>query len=379
MNVGGPARCVLNLTRGLSRRGFETVVASGTPEEREGDLSDRIAAAGGSLVRVPGLRRSPNLLADLKAVLFLKGQISRYRPHIVHTHTSKAGLVGRAAALLSGSPARLVHTFHGHVLDSYFGPLKSSCFREIERFLASRTDLIVAVTDSVRQELLLRHGVGQPSQYRVIPSGGQVAAQALAPGGGSALRRELGLSGGTVAGVVGRLCPIKGIDIFLAALPRVLDLVPEIESVLVGDGPLRRRLEKQAAALQRGGKVRFLGNRDDVGRLLGSFDFLVLPSFKEGLPTVLLEAAAAGIPIVASRIPGVTDLFCHEVSALLFDPGSPDGLAEAMVRIARDRGLRESLALGARQAVASVMSPDETVAAHESIYKKLCHGPINRL
>jgi len=379
MNVGGPARCVLNLTRGLSGRGFETLVAAGEPGRGEGDLSEQVALAGGRLVRVPGLRRSPALIGDLKALLFLKDQIARFRPHIVHTHTSKAGVVGRAAALLSPLPVRLVHTFHGHVLDSYFGPLRSSFFREIERRLAARTDVIVAVTGSVRDELLLRHGVGRPDQYSVIPSGGQVAPVPSSAEESESLCRELGIGGGLTVGVVGRLCPIKGIDLFLAALPRVLDRVPEINALLVGDGPQRRLYEKLAAQLPAEGRVRFLGNRDDVGRLLPIFDLLVLPSFKEGLPTVLLEAAAAGVPIAASRIPGVTDVFRHEVSALLFEPGSPDGLADAVVRIARNEGLCRSLARGARQAIGRVMKPDEAVAAHEALYKKMCHGPSDRL
>jgi glycosyltransferase involved in cell wall biosynthesis len=378
MNVGGPAGCVLNLTAGLAGCGFESVLAVGAVGSGEGDLSSRVEGAGGTLRRIPGMRRDLSPFGDLRALLALSKIIRSYRPHIVHTHASKAGFLGRAAAFLvrgrreSAPPfPRVVHTFHGHVLDGYFGSLKSSFFREIEGRLAERTDVIIAVTDSVRRELLERHRVGRAGQYLIIPSGGQSLPSPAGRGGHVDLRGDLGLGPGPVVAVIGRLVPIKGHDLLLAALDRITAALPDIEVLLIGDGPLRVRIERFRARGRGGRSLVLLRNRDDVGSLLASSDILLLPSRKEGLPTVLIEAAFAGVPIVASRIPGVVDLVEDGESALLFPPDSPEALAGAVIAACRDAGLRERLAAGARRAVERVMTPDGVVAAHKRLYKKL--------
>jgi glycosyltransferase involved in cell wall biosynthesis len=371
MNVGGPARCVLNLTAGLDHGEFETLVVTGTPGPGEGDLSDRVAAAGGRLVKVPAMNRSVSLFRDARALIALMSLVKSFRPHIVHTHASKAGLLGRAAALWSRLPVGIVHTFHGHVLDGYFSPLKSSLFRELERLLAARTDVIIAVTRSVQQELIERHGVGTAGQYRVIPSGGQAFTEYADADAVRSLRRELGLQAGLVAGVVARLVPVKGHHVLMAALPRILSEIPDLKILLSGDGPLRSHLEDSFRGRRERDALVFLGFRDDVGRVLQSLDLVILPSLKEGLPTALIEAAAAGVPIVASRIPGVTDLVTDGISAMLFEPGSSAGLAEAVIRLGRDVELRQHLAHAARIAAARIMNPEQVVAAHAELYKNL--------
>lgn len=384
MNVGGPARCVLNLAGGLRSPEFETLVATGRSSPGEGDLADRIGAIGIPMTRISGMGRELSLYRDLSAFSAIRKLISSFRPHIVHTHTSKAGVLGRLAAICSRfgetertaqNVPRIVHTFHGHVLDGYFGPLKSSIFREVERWLAARTDVIVAVTASVREELLDRHGVGRPDQYRIIPSGGHVAAEVRDRSARAALRAELELGNGPVAGVVGRMAPVKGHDLLLAALGSILAEVPDLTVLLVGDGPFRKKYEEEAARKGLGARIRFLGNRSDVARIMSLLDFLLLPSRKEGLPTVLLEAAAAGVPIAAARIPGVTDLFENHSSALVFESESPPALARAAILLGTDRALGRRLAVEARRVAAKVMTRDAVVAAHRDLYKSLCSPP----
>ena len=171
LNLGGPARCVINLATRLKDLGFETLVAAGSPGEDEGDMTGDLREAGGTFRLIPGLQREITLLHDLWALRSLKKLIQEFQPDIVHTHTSKAGILGRTAAnTVKPSPLK-VHTFHGHVLDGYFGMLRSDFFRRMERSLARRTDALVAVSPSVKRELLERHGVGQESQFSVIPSG----------------------------------------------------------------------------------------------------------------------------------------------------------------------------------------------------------------
>ena len=348
------------------------------------------------MVRVPGMRRALSPAGDFRALFFLRSLILSYRPHIVHTHASKGGFLGRTAVLLAGRgpgarffpgsgdppgagrPPAVVHTFHGHVLDGYFGPLRSSFFREVERALAARTDVIVAVSDSVRRELLDRHRVGRPEQYRIIPSGGQALPGPLRDGS-KGLRGELGLGAGPVGGIVGRLVPVKGHGVLLAALSSILAEAPGLKILVVGDGPLRPRIERFKKRRPEGRALEILGPRSDIGRVLAALDFLVLPSFKEGLPTVLIEAALAGVPIVASSIPGVTDLFRNGISALLFSPSSPPALARAVLDLSKNRGLAAALAAGARKEVErKVMSPAAVVEAHAALYGELHKKPCAR-
>jgi glycosyltransferase involved in cell wall biosynthesis len=291
-----------------------------------------------------------------------------FQPHVVHTHTAKAGFLGRLAAGWVRPRPVVVHTFHGHVLDGYFGPLASLLFRHAEREMARRSDALVAVSPSVQHELLKVHGVGRPDQYHVIPSG----YPELSLKGALSLRGDLALGEGPVGGVVGRWVPIKGIDLVLEAIPSLVEKVPGLRILLAGDGPLRGRVESHAARSLWKRALIPLGNRLDVERVYKTLDFLLLPSRKEGLPTVLLEAVQAGVPIAAARIPGVTDLFEHEKTCLLFEPGSVRAFAEAAARLARDEELRRDLAARAARTIPGRVPDYPAVAlAHARLYNAL--------
>ena len=359
---------MINLALRMEKYGFETVVATGTAERGEEDLADELAAAPQRVERIPGLRRDVSPLLDLWALRGLKKLILEFKPDVIHTHTSKAGALGRMASThLKPAPVR-VHTYHGHVLDGYFGLFRSDFFRRMERTMARRTDALVAVSPSVRDELLARHQVGRPEQYRVIPSG----FPELDLAGAESLRRELELGDRPVAGMIGRMVPVKGYDLFFKAVPRILEALPDMVFLLTGDGPLRPRVEAFAERPEVRGAVRVLGTRRDVERVLKTLDVLILPSRKEGLPTVLLEAAAAGVPVAASRIPGVLDLVTGEGDALLFDPASPEEMADAVLRLARDPELRRALAEAARRRVTAAVPDYETVAElHARLYHEL--------
>ncbi len=368
LNMGGPARCVIRLASGLVEHGFDTLVATGKPDKREGDMSGDIRAAGSRIEPVPGLERSINPVRDLFAYTYLKRIIRSYKPQIVHTHTAKAGLLGRLAACRTRPRPVLVHTFHGHVLDSYFSPLLSAFFRSLERRMARRTDALIAVSGSVRDELVTRHRVGAERNYRVIPSG----FPELDLDGAASLRGEFGLASSVVAGCIARMVPIKGIFTLLDAVPRILRQVPGLKIVLVGDGRLRPRVDAYLEKEPWKGALMVPGNRSDLESVLKTLDILVLPSFKEGLPTVLLEAAAAGVAVAASRIPGVTELFVHEKNALLFEPGSVEELARAVVTLARDEETRQRLAEAAKSDIpAMVPGYLEVASAHSNLYKEL--------
>ncbi|MBU0753898.1 MAG: glycosyltransferase [Planctomycetes bacterium] len=368
LNRGGPSRCVINLADRLRAEGFQTLVAAGRPEPGEGDMLRELAATGVPFEPVEDLQRGLNPVKDLSALAAIRKLIASYRPDIVHTHTAKAGLLGRRAAeALKPSPVR-VHTFHGHVLDGYFDPVRSGVFRRMERRWARSTDALIAVAPSVRDELLHHHGVGQAAQYRVIPSG----LPELDLEGVDSLRGELGLGEAPVIGFVGRLVPIKGFQEFLEAIPLVLKVVPHARFLVVGDGPLAR----QARVLKKRAPYKdalvLAGLRTAREPVFKTLDLLVLPSRKEGLPTVLLEAALAGVPVAASRIPGVTDLLDEMEEALLFDPRSVEAMAGAMIRLAEDRVLAGRMACKARKKVRkTVPAYSEVARRHARLYQSL--------
>ena len=319
MNIGGPANQVLLLAKGLAPE-FTTLLAAGSPGEREGELTDPQVPVR----RVP-LVRPVRPAADLHALTSIRRLVKDSEPCLVHTHMAKAGSIGRLAALSSSRSHRpkLVHTFHGHVLQGYFGGAQQRGFLQMERFLARHTDALVAVSPEVRDELV-DLGVGKPSQYLVIPLGLDldrflvVGSRGGAPG---QLRRALGLSAGTpLAGAVGRLVPVKD----HATLFKALAATPELHLAVLGDGELRPTLEGLARDLGIAGRTHFTGWWADVPSALADLDVVVLSSRSEGTPVALIEALAAARPVVATDVGGVRHVVQDGETGWLCRPGDPE-------------------------------------------------------
>ncbi len=351
LNVGGPALHIEILTDGLCEYGFETTLAVGMPGPAEGDLEGRLRRRGLDPVRIPGLGRAPRLFGDLRALWGLCRLIRRVRPTIVHTHTSKAGLLGRLAAFLCRVPVR-VHTFHGHVLEGYFSPPVSLAVRLIERVLAWGTTAIVCISPLQRADLVERFEVVRPHKAHVIPLGldlepfGELSAQR------GLLRTELGLGAETcVLGTVGRLVPIKAHDILLQAFARLAARQDDVVLCIAGDGPLRGELEQTARELGVSGRVLFLGIRYDLRSLYADLDVFVLSSRNEGTPVALIEALAAGVPAVATKVGGIPDVVGASAAAVLVEPDDPEGLAHAVASLLEDPEARAAMSTAGPGAV----------------------------
>lgn len=262
MNVGGPARQVIELSRGLANRGFETVVATGEPAGWEGDLRSQAEAAGVRVVTVPGLAAPVRSLRDLQALAGLTKLLRRERPSLVHTHTAKAGVLGRLAAQAAGVAAR-VHTFHGTVFEGYFSPARSRWIVRVERTLARRTQRIVAVSHAVADELE-QAGI-DPAILRVIEPVVDLSGYLSTPRRKGALRRELGIATDEVLlGWVGRLVPIKRPQMLLDAAATLVASHPKARFVIVGAGPLEGELRASLESSSLRGKVHMLGFRSDM-------------------------------------------------------------------------------------------------------------------
>lgn len=363
LNIGGPARQALLLTRELGDR-FPTVLAAGRPSDVEGEMTDPDVAVR----RVP-LVRPLDLRSDTRALGAVRSLLLETRPRIVHTHMAKAGVVGRAAAATMRSRPRTVHTFHGHVLEGYFRPAVQRTFVEIERRMARRTDALVAVSEEIRDDLL-DLGIGRPDQYRVIPLGFDLSPfTSIGPPTGR-LRRHLGIGADVpLVGVVGRLVPIKDLPTAVAAVSRL----EGVHLVFVGDGECRPGLEAHAARLGIGDRVHFTGWWD-VPAALADVDVVALSSRNEGTPVSLIEAAAAGRPVVATRVGGVPLVVEDGVTGYLADAGDPSGLAALVERLLASPETRSAVGAAGRERVLARFGKDRLLADIAALYAELTEG-----
>jgi glycosyltransferase involved in cell wall biosynthesis len=333
LNVGGPARHALLLAKGLAPE-YATTLAAGTPPPNEGELGDPEVP----VTRLP-LVRPIRPVADVRALRAARRLIAATRPQILHTHMAKAGAVSRAAALSIRPRPRVVHTYHGHVLEGYFDRAARTAFLSTERMLARITDVIVAVSTQTRDELL-DLGVGTEQQYRVIRLGLDLAPHWMVEGPSGALRRRLGLDPLVpLIGTVGRLVPIKDHHTLLDAMVGL----PDVHLAVLGDGELRAELEAQTTRLGLGGRVHFTGWWTDVPGAMSDLDVVVLTSRNEGTPVSLIEAGACARPVVATRVGGVPSVVVDGASGILIPPGDPAALTDALRKLLSDSTLRVTL------------------------------------
>src|SRR3989338_6634799 len=271
LNIGGPARQVIELAKRFPPERFSTVVVTGTPSPREGDLTCQLPAQT-LHVAIPELGRTLHPVHDLVAFVKLYRVLRRERPDILHTHTAKAGALGRLAALWynasrRGKEARkllTVHTFHGHVLSGYFGRWMTGVFIIVERWLARSTDVLVAVSPAVRDDLL-RLRIGRPAQIRVVPLGLDLSSLTAVDDSQDGVRRHLGLPPSSpLVGIVGRLVAIKQHELFLRAAQRLARADPSMQFIVVGDGERQEELRSMTQVLGLENRVHFLGWRLDL-------------------------------------------------------------------------------------------------------------------
>ncbi|MEZ5421057.1 MAG: glycosyltransferase [Vicinamibacterales bacterium] len=368
LNVGGPAIHATLLHERLDPARFESTLITGTEEAGEGNYLE-LHGRSANVEVIPDLGREIRPWRDVQTLRRLAARIRALRPHVVHTHTAKAGAVGRAAAVIAGVPV-IVHTYHGHVLRGYFSPAKTAVYRAIERGLAWRTDRLLTVTPRVRDELLAL-GVGRASQYATVPLGFDLAPLLAAATRRGELRAELQVGEAPLVGIVARLVPIKAHEVFLAASVRIREARPDARFLIVGDGERRAELEALAGSLGLAGCVRFLGWRADLDRLYADLDAVVLTSRNEGSPVALIEAMAAGVPVVSTDVGGVADVVQHGVSGWLAPMDDADAVARHVVALLADPEGGRAMGRQGRARVAATYDAGRLVHDIESLYTDL--------
>lgn len=297
---------------------------------------------GVKVISVPSLVRSIDPFQDLRALYALWRWIVRAKPHMVHTHTSKAGILGRLAAKMAGVPC-IVHTPHGHVFYGHFGPLASKLFLAIERLMATITDRMVALTEAEKNDYIA-FSVCNPQKLVTIHSGVETREYINARPNVTEKRRSLGLNPERlVVGTVGWLLPIKGPMYLLKAMEGLWQNYPDTELVYVGKGDLEKELRQEALRLGVSDRVAFPGWRDDIPEIMQCLDVFVLPSLNEGMGRVLVEAMAAGKPVVASGVGGILDLVKDGLNGFLVEPGNPGALCDAIRKLLSDKRLRDEM------------------------------------
>jgi glycosyltransferase involved in cell wall biosynthesis len=366
MNIGGPARHVLALMPGLREHGFETLVAFGTPESDEGEL---VPGPDEPSVRIATLRRPIDPVADQRAITELTRLAARFRPDVVHTHMAKGGALGRSVARRVKARA-VVHTFHGHVLEGYFASPARSAFVIAERRLARRTDALIAVSASTRDDLLAL-GIGTPERWTVVPLALDLGPLLELEMTSDEARAWLDLPNGVpTVGIVGRLVPIKNHVLFLEAAARISQKRPDVVFVIAGDGELRSMLEAEAGG-SIGERIRFLGWTTDLPALYAALDVVVSTSLSEGTPVALIEALAAGRPVVATDVGGVGDVVEHGRSGFLAASGDAEGLARAVLDLLERHELRREMGQAGRTDVAERYPARRIAGVMADLYTRL--------
>ena len=345
--VGGPAHNVCLLTANLERREFTSWLACGRTAQDERTNFDLARAMGIEPICIDALRRRLGL-ADTRALLQIRQLLIGIRPHLLHTHTAKAGGIGRIASLLGGwrpkQRPRLVHTFHGHVFDGYFGPYASRAIVMAERNLARLSDAIVVVSSSVKRDITEKYRVAAPAKVHVIPLGFDFEWTSRLASHRGWLRARLGISGDcTVIASIGRLTEVKNLPLALEGFSKFLDLPRrDARLVLFGDGALRPALEQLAYQMGIGAQVHFAGWEMDRARIYSDLDLVCLSSLNEGTPVALIEAMAAGLPVVATDVGGVRDVVSDGLDGELVPSGNVEAFAAALGRVVARTGLREA-------------------------------------
>jgi glycosyltransferase involved in cell wall biosynthesis len=388
LNVGGPAKHVTWLTAGLDPERFETILITGVVPESESDMGYFARAAGVEPLLIEEMSRELSL-GDVVVLFKILRQLFRLKPHIVHTHKAKAGAVGRLAATIYKwltpsalwlRPRRLgvIHTYHGHIFHSYYGPAKTRLFIAIERALARFcADRIVVISERQRDEICRAFRVGRFEQFTIIPLGidfDEINYRKCR------LRREIGIGAGDVLiGVVGRLCEVKNHAMLIESAAKMKS--DGAAFVIVGDGHLRAELEAQAHAAGLDGLVTFTGFRDDAASLYADFDIAALTSLNEGTPLTLIEAMGCGCAVASTEVGGVTDLMGRRRKTLdgftVWDHGvtAPSRNVQAFTNglkyLMERSDLRREMGERGRAFVLSMLSKERLISDIENLYSDL--------
>ena len=362
MNTGGVAVLIAEIFKGYDRSTFDFTLITGTCQSSE---EDYLQAHGLQLneIQVSAMNRSLNPLKDLIAVISIIRALNQLKPDIVHTHTSKAGLLGRIAAKIACPKAKVVHTYHGHLLQGYFSRLATKLIVLTEKYLARISDVLVSMGNHVKKELLAA-GVGKESQYEVLFPGVTAADVLINNAEVGAFKSEHAEE--LICIFVGRLSMIKRCDriIELAKIAKLQN--QSIHFLIIGDGELRSELEKNSRDLP----ISFIGWQSNSEQWLAISDIAILLSDNEAVPLAMIEAGVAGLPVVATNVGSMADVVIHGVNGFLTST-KVEEISAALLMLTKSPELRQEMGTAGRNLARSRFSTQAMISAHQEIYSQL--------
>jgi glycosyltransferase involved in cell wall biosynthesis len=367
MNVGGPAVQVSGLMRGFNSTEFDHRLYSGFCAIDEADYLDSVATDV-KANRIEGLGRRVSLRGDIRAFFSLVKAIREFNPHIIHTHTAKAGFLGRLASLVSLKKSTRVHTFHGHLLNGYFGSLKRTLVVIAEKSLALITQQLLAVGDKVRQDLL-EAGIGSKENFGLMPPGLVIGNL---PSKNDSLT-FFGLNNERLqCAFIGRVTQIKRPDRFLDVVSEIKKRNICLDFFIAGDGELLEVCQERIIAENL--PVKILGWQSNIEKVLSAADIVVLTSDNEGTPLSLIQAGMAGLPVVSTNVGSVPEVVLDKATGLITSLDVQE-IADALEKLVSDKALRAQMAITAQEFTLANFGVQRLVRDHELLYKKLLSSP----
>jgi len=363
MNVGGPALQIFGISTHLNTNQFNQLLVTGYCDENEIDFFD-LHETSIAVLRIPAFGRSVGFLSDLRAFIAIWKIIRRFKPHIIHTHTAKAGVLGRAASMITFSRHKRVHTFHGHLLHGYFSSFVTKMVILVERFFAKHTDILISVGRRVRDDLL-KVRIGEESKFRIVPPGLELQPSITR----NEARMKLGLREDAVYFAwIGRLVAIKDPLrlISIAEICKKSDL--PIRFCVAGDGPFFKELSK--AALEDGLPIDFLGWQPDIENVLVASDVVILTSINEGTPLSLIQAQMAGKPVIATNVGSVSEVVQNQVSGYV-GQFTDEEFAMLIEKLCKENSLRDEMGQKGHEFALRNFSVERLTNDHEEIYREL--------
>jgi glycosyltransferase involved in cell wall biosynthesis len=352
-------------------------LGGGSIEERETDFTEFARNKGVKTVIIEEMGRNISIWNDVVSLIKLYKLIQRVKPTIVHTHTAKAGAIGRIASLLAGVPV-IIHTFHGHTFHSYFSPLKSKMFVLIERAMGRITDKIIVISQKQFQEICGQYRIAKADKFQIIPLGLELDKflnDTEKDKHKAEFRENWNIpSDAILIGIIGRLVPIKKHVMFLKAAQIALQMASpnmKLRFMIVGDGELRTELENYATKLGIDKYVTFTGWQNQMKVVYDSLDIVALTSLNEGTPLTLIEAMASGKPVITTNVGGIPDFVKDGYSGILVPSNSPDLFANKLLELTKDKAMRDMLAANGRNVTIQKYHYSRLIRDIEELYEQL--------
>ena len=370
LDKGGSADVVLSLFQRLTRDGYDTTLIYGLTRDYPDNFKDISENMGDKIIYMRCLRRDINPFWDIVCLFKLINIMKRNVFQIVHTHSSKAGFIGRLAAKLSGVKV-IVHSPHGHIFYAYFGKIKTVLFVLLEKIAAKFTNRIITLTELGKQDHI-KFGIASPGKFIPVYCGIDLNRFLDLKIDRDEERRKWHLSKDElVIGTVSRLVPIKGCEYFIKAMPGIKKEAPNTKFIIAGDGFLRQNLEKLVQDLGISEDAIFTGYQSDINRLMSIFDIYVSPSLNEGMGRCLLETQALGVPVVATNVGGVPEIVKDNKTGILVPPKSPEALMQAIVTLLKDEAKRGRMGKAAKNWIDDKFSTNRMVEKICNLYSEL--------